>query len=97
MGGGGGGNIPFEYVESSVTGEGYLQGPPLITKEGVLYSSYIDMPPSMIQQVEMMSASKQQQQQQQQQIRVSNAEDMNVIRNEDSGDDYDFEGALNTT
>jgi hypothetical protein len=42
----------------------------------------------------MMSASKQQQQQQ---IRVSNAEDMNVIRNEDSGDDYDFEGALNTT
>jgi hypothetical protein len=44
-----------------------------------------------------MSASKQQQQQQQQQIRVSNAEDMNVIRNEDSGDDYDFEGALNTT
>lgn len=90
---GGGGGLPFEYVQSSVTGEGYLQGPPLTTKEGVIYSSYVDVPSSVVNHVEMLSASKQMQQQ----VRVFNDENMNVIRNEESGDDYDFEGALNTT
>jgi hypothetical protein len=72
---GGQGQIPFEYISNpSRGGAPYLQGPPLVTKEGVVYSSYVDIPQNIMNQVEMMSASKVR-------FNVDNDEEPNVIRN----------------
>jgi hypothetical protein len=64
----------------------------MITKAGVLYSHYTDVPETIIMQAQMNSASK---------LRFANegdekADEPNVIGNEDS-DDYDYAAALDTS
>lgn len=71
---GGGGNqgasFDLEYVQSTIDGgQGYIQGPPLLTPSGNLYSSYVEINPQqrLQMQLEIEQRAMQQQQELQQQ------------------------------
>jgi hypothetical protein len=92
--------MPFEYV-SNPTGGGqpYLQGPPLVTAEGAIYSSYVDVHPTTMTELQLRSELAS--------MREAGAfdnqeqhEPPNIIRNENTDDEnegLDLEGALNTS